>query len=58
MSRRKRGISAVQTAVVLALLAAGLFLGVRSLGTNTSSELDQTASEIGDPSSLVDRFGN
>lgn len=53
---RRRGMSAVQTAVVLVLIAVVVFIGVRSMSTNTSTDLETTADGLADPSKLVDRF--
>jgi len=53
---RRRGMSAVQTAVVLVLIAAVVFIGVRNMSTNTSDDLETTAEGLADPSKLVDRF--
>lgn len=49
-------MSAVQTAVVLVLIAAVVFIGVRNMSTNTSDDLETTAEGLADPSKLVDRF--
>ena len=56
--RARKGASVVQVAVVLAVVTAAVFVGVQFLGTTSRDDLDQTAGEVGDPSSLVGRFGS
>ena len=56
--RARLGASVVQVAVVLAVITAAIFASVQYLGTTSRDDLDQTATEVGDPSSLVGRFGS
>jgi len=50
---RRRGVTAAQTAVLLALIAVAVVASVRSLGTSASTKLGTTATGIGNPASLV-----
>ena len=54
----RRAASVVQVALVLAAVTAAVFVSVQFLGTTTNDDLDQTAGEVGDPASLVGRFGS
>jgi Flp pilus assembly pilin Flp len=55
---RRRGMSTVQYVLLLALLALGVVAGVTLVGPRASTKLDQTATDVGNPSSLVNRFGS
>jgi len=54
----RRGISGVQTALMLAALTIVIIASVRVLGRSTRTELNETATHAGDPTSLVDRWGS
>ena len=56
--RFRRGNTQAQTAVILVLIAVGVIAGVRMLGTNVSNDVAVTATGVGNPASLVGRFGN
>jgi Flp pilus assembly pilin Flp len=58
--RRKvrRGATTVQVAVVLVAVSVAAVIGITQVGTNSSTQLAQTASDVGNPNSLVGRFGN
>lgn len=49
----RRGMSAVQTGVVLALIGMGVVSSVSLLGNSSRNELEQTANVFGDPTALV-----
>ncbi|NIL97493.1 MAG: hypothetical protein GTO76_07465 [Planctomycetales bacterium] len=53
---RRRGISSVQVAVVLAVIVVAVIATVNSLGSRASSEMLDTAGRVGDPSTLPARF--
>ena len=53
----RRGISAIETAFVVGLIAIIVLLSVAALGNSTSDKLDETATDVADPASLRDRFG-
>ena len=57
-ARVRKGASVVQVALVLAVVTAAVFVGLQLLGTASRDDLSQTAGEVGDPSSLVGRFGS
>jgi hypothetical protein len=54
----RRGLSGVQTAVVLVFVAVAVIVSVKFMGTSTKDELGRTAGDVGDPASLVDRWNN
>ncbi len=53
-----KGVSSIQMSLVLVAIAVVVITGVRVIGTSTRGELNQTAGEVADPSSLVDRWGS
>jgi hypothetical protein len=55
---QRRGVSLVQTSLVLVLIAAAVFFALRGLSTNTATDLEETADGIADPAQLADRFLN
>jgi Flp pilus assembly pilin Flp len=55
---RRRGISAAQTAVLLAVLALVIVAALRTLGTNARTNLNTTAGNIANPATLPSRFGS
>jgi len=58
MHRIRRGKAIAQWVVVAALLALAIVAGVTLLGTRTNNKLNQTASDVGNPSALTQRFGS
>lgn len=54
----RRGATAVQVAVVLGAVSIAAVIGITQIGTNSSTQLAQTATDVGNPNSLVGRFGN
>jgi hypothetical protein len=56
-SKRRRGITTMQFVVVAALITVSILAAARTLGTRTSTDLNTTAGQIGNPASLVNRFG-
>jgi Flp pilus assembly pilin Flp len=56
--RQRRGATAVQVAVVLGLVTLSAVVGLTQIGSLSSSQLSQTATDVGNPNSLVGRFGN
>ena len=55
---KRRGASAVQLVLVAAAVVVTAAVSMWSLGDATSDDMDRTADNFGDPSSLVDRFGS
>jgi Flp pilus assembly pilin Flp len=59
LSRRiRRGISSAQYATVLALVTLAVVAGVTLLGRGANNKLNQTASDVGNPAALTQRFGS
>ena len=59
LSRRiRRGISTAQYATVLALVTLAVVAGVTLLGSRANNKLNQTASDVGNPAALTQRFGS
>ena len=56
--RTRKGASVVQMALVVAVITAAVFVGLQMLGTTSRDDMNQTAEQVGDPSSLVGRFGS
>ncbi len=57
-SGRRRGISLVQWCVMAALIALAVIVGVTNVGSRTSTKLNQTATDVGNPKNLTTRFGS
>ena len=55
--QQRRGVSNVQWLVVAGVICLACVATVSWLGTSTSTDMNQTASDVAAPSSLVDRFG-
>ena len=55
---RSTRATAVQVAVVLGLITLAVVAGITSVGLNTNTKLNQTATDVGNPASLVTRFGS
>jgi Flp pilus assembly pilin Flp len=58
MHRIRRGTSVVQWVVVAALVTLAIVAGVTLVGTRTNNKMNQTASDVGNPSALTQRFGS
>ena len=61
MSRRyfrRRAVTMVQWCVVAALIILVIVASVTLVGNRTSTKLNETASDLTNPSSLTARFGN
>jgi len=54
----RKGISGLQTAVMIAVIGLVIVASVRLVGTSTRDELDETATNVADPASLVNRWGS
>jgi Flp pilus assembly pilin Flp len=54
----RRGATAVQVSVVLGVVTLVVIGAVTQLGSKSSGQLTQVASNVGNPSSLVGGFGN
>jgi Flp pilus assembly pilin Flp len=52
----RKGISSVQAAVMIAVIAIVVVASVRMVGTSTRDELNETATNVADPTSLVNRW--
>ena len=52
----RRGVTMAQWAVLAAIVCLGIVAAVKSVGTKTSTDLNTTAGQVGDPASLVNRF--
>lgn len=52
----RKGVSAVQMALMLAFIIVVVIVAVRALGTSTRDELNQTSGEVADPATLVNRW--
>jgi len=55
---RRRGVSLVQWAVVAAVIALVVVAGVTVVGTRANNKLNQTATDVANPTSLTTRFGS
>jgi len=56
--RYRRGQAVVQWIVVAGLLVLAVVAAVTLVGTGTNTKLNQTASDVGNPSALTQRFGS
>lgn len=52
----RRGISTAQWAVVAAVITLAIVAGVTLIGSRTNTKLNQTATDVGNPTSLKQRF--
>jgi len=57
-SVKRRGASGTQMAVALAVITVIILASVQFVGNETNDDLTRTAGEVGNPSTLVSRFGN
>lgn len=55
---RRQGVTAVQWAVVAAIITIGVIAGVRAIGTNTTTHMTTTAGNVANPATLPARFGS
>jgi Tfp pilus assembly protein PilX len=58
LSERRRGVSAVQAAVVLAVLTLVIVAALRTMGTSARTNLNTSAGNVANPASLPSRFGS
>lgn len=56
--KRRRGITTVQVALLLALITMAIVGALKTMGTNAKTSLTTTAGNIADPSTLPARFGS
>ena len=56
--RNRRGMSTMQYATVAALIALAVVAGVTLVGSRANTKLNQTASDVGNPAALTQRFGS
>jgi hypothetical protein len=57
-ARRRRGQAVVQWIVVAGLLVLAVVASITLVGGRTNTKLNQTASDVGNPSALTQRFGS
>ncbi len=57
-TRQRRGITTVQTVVLLAVITLAVVSAVKTLGTNAKTKLTTTASDVANPANLPSRFGS
>lgn len=55
---RRRGMTTVQLAVMIAVITLGVFASVRSMGTAARTKLNNTAGDVANPANLPARFGS
>jgi Flp pilus assembly pilin Flp len=55
---RRRGATFVEWCLVAGAVILVVVIAVGTMGTRTDAQLEQTATEVGDPSQLPARFGN
>jgi hypothetical protein len=56
--RNRRGVTAVQWAVVASVILIGVIVAVRAIGTGARTNLNSTAGNLANPSTLPSRFGS
>ena len=56
--RARRGTTTPQVALIVVLLCVALLASIAVLGTRTRTSMNAAASNAGDPSTLVTRFGS
>ncbi|MCU0961163.1 MAG: hypothetical protein MUF48_13750 [Pirellulaceae bacterium] len=54
----RRGVTSLQAVLVMGALTLAVVAGLRLVGQNTTTELDRTAVNVADPTTLVDRWGS
>jgi len=54
----RRGITVVQYVLLAALICLGVVAGIATVGSRTSTKLNQSATDFGNPTSLTTRFGS
>ena len=57
-SAKRRGVTAVQTTLVIGAITLVAFATILSMGTGVSDDLGTTAGNVADPSTLLSRFGD
>jgi Flp pilus assembly pilin Flp len=57
-SRNRRGVTNVQWALLAAVISVAVIAAVRSVGTNVRTNLNSTAGNVANPSTLPGRFGS
>jgi Flp pilus assembly protein TadG len=55
---RRRGVSAVQFAVVAALVMLVVFAGVQLVGQNAKAKMGQTGTDLTNPANLTKHMGS
>jgi hypothetical protein len=55
---RRQGNAEVQWIVIAVVIVLGLAATWAALGTAARDNMNQTATEVGDPTKLVNRFGS
>jgi len=56
--KKRRGMSTTQYVTVLALITLAVVAGVTLVGSRANTKLNQTASDVANPSTLTQRFGS
>jgi len=54
----RRGTASVQWIVIAALIVLAIVGTVAMIGTRTSTKLNETATDVANPTSLKNRFGS
>ena len=54
----RRGVSTVQWVVVAAVVVLVVFASVRLVGTNSTTKMNQTASDLANPTNLTKHMGS
>lgn len=55
---RRRGITAVQWCVLAALITLAIVATVTTVGSRTSTKLNESATDLANPKNLTTRFGS
>lgn len=56
--RRRRGMNTVQWVVIAAATVLALFVTIQIIGSRTSTKLNETVTDVGNPKNLTTRFGS
>lgn len=56
--RLRAGVSLVQWVLIAAVITLAAVAGVALIGSRTNNKLNQTATDVANPSSLTTRFGS
>jgi len=54
----RRGTAVTQWVVVAAIIVLALVAGVTLLGTRANTKLNETATDVANPKTLITRFGS